>query len=445
MGTTFILISVALLLVALMALRVPVGVALLAAGAAGLLLLDGPRIAAESLARVPFQAVGKTTLIVIPMFVLMGMFAKESGLAERIFEVVKNKARHLPGGLAVTTILAGTGFGAVSGSSAASVATIGKMSIGEMVKAGYLRSFSAGTVASAGTLGILIPPSIALVVYGQVTQEPIGQLLLAGIVPGLLSALAMIAYVVTRALLKPEDVGRGSVTSTAVASGQPKPRSGFLGVLLRILILFGIVVGGIYFGLATPTESAALGAAGAFLMLLYDASRGGQRILPLLQRSFRETVSLSAMIFGLLIGASIFSTFLVRSGAPRSFADWATSLAVPPEVLLLVLLLLFVPLGMFVDGLSMIVIAVPITYPVITELGFDGIWYGVLAIKLIEIGLVTPPLGLNAYVAAGTSKEITVESVFRGAIPFILVDLAVTAIIMIFPALVLWLPMMSAA
>lgn len=441
-------------LLVLMALRVPVAICLLAAGALGLVLLDGPALAANSLAQVPFQTIGKTTLIVIPMFILMGMFAKESGLAERLFLVVRERAKKLPGGLAVTTIAASTGFGAVSGSSVASVATVGKLSIDEMSRAGYKLSFAGGTVASGGTLGILIPPSIALVVYGQVTQESIGSLLLAGILPGILSALTMILYIVLRATFDPSAVGgkrgsrmertlagNGHETSPVVQAGSgTRSITDFLGVLVRVLILFGIVVGGIYFGWVTPTESAALGAAAAFAMLLIDAPRTGRPLGQALKKSIRETASLTAMIFALLIGASIFSIFLVRTGAPRDFAFWVSDLDVPPILVLLLVLLLFVPLGMFVDGLSMIVIAIPLTYPVVTELGFDGIWYGILAIKLVELGLITPPLGLNVYVVAGTSEKLKIEDVFRGVVPYYLVEAVIIALLIAFPAIVLWLP-----
>lgn len=435
---------VVLLLLVLMALRMPVAITLLASGAAGLLLLDGPEVAASSLARVPYQTIGQTTLIVIPMFILMGIFAKESGLGERLFVIVKERASRLPGGLGVTTIAACAGFGAVSGSSVAAVATMGKLSVGEMIKAGYQRSFAAGTVASGGTLGILIPPSIALVVYGQVTQESIGSLLLAGILPGILSALAMIVYIMMRATFDPKSVGRdASTTAPTIRSTDTKLKGGLIGVIVRVFILFGIVVGGIYFGVATPTESAALGAAAAFIMLIIDAPETGRSRWKLLKVSLRETTSLTAMIFGLLIGASIFSTFLVRSGVPRDFADWVSSLDIAPVLVLLVMLALFIPLGMFVDGLSMIVIAIPLTYPVVTELGYDGIWFGIVAIKLIELGLITPPLGLNVYVAAGTAPGLKIEDVFRGVVPYYFVDLAVTALLIIFPAIVLWLPMQA--
>ncbi|WP_158254009.1 TRAP transporter large permease [Cryobacterium sp. Y50] len=431
------MLAVVMLLV-LMFLRVPVAICLLAAGVLGLILLDGPQVASASLARVPFQAIGKTTLIVIPMFILMGMFAKESGLAERLFAVIREKAARLPGGLAVATILACVGFGAVSGSSSAAVATVGKLSIGEMLKAGYNRSFASGTVASGGTLGILIPPSIALVIYGQVTEESIGSLLLAGIIPGILSAGVMILYILIRATVDKKSVGQGRGEPVAISASSSWGR--IIGVTVRVLVLFGIVMGGIYTGFATPTEAAALGASAAFIMLLIDAPKTGRSRWVAFKASVRASVKLTAMIFALLIGASIFSTFLVRSGAPRDFAEWASSFDIAPILIVMIMLLLFVPLGMFVDGISMIVIAIPLTYPVVTELGFDGIWYGILAIKLIELGLITPPLGLNVFVTAGTTRGLKVEEIFRGVVPYYLVDVAIVAILIAFPVIVLWLP-----
>lgn len=444
-------------LVLLMAARIPVAFVLLVSGAVGLLLLDGAQVAASSMARVPYQALGKATLIVIPMFIAMGMFAREAKLAERLFELMRRRADRLPGGLAATTIACCAGFGAVSGSSVASVAAIGRLSIGEMIRNGYRPDFAGGTVAAGGTLGILIPPSIALVIYGQVTEESIGALLIAGIVPGLISAVAMIGYVVARAILDPDAVGRGPRRATATyrpGLGSPDDPAGSesfvdpnvggrsaIAVLSRIGVLFAIVVGGIYLGVATPSESAAFGALAAFLIMLFDLRREGPRgLLRSTSRSLRAAADLTVMIFALLLGASIFSTFVVRSGLPRDFSTWVMGMDLPSLLVVVVMLLVLIPLGMFVDGISMIVITMPLAYPLISDLGYDGIWFGILAIKLIELGLITPPLGMNVFVAASTTPGLTPEQVFKGSVPYYGVDLAVTALLFLVPTLVLWLP-----
>lgn len=445
--------------VLLMAARVPVAFVLLVSGAMGLIALDGTQVAASSMARVPYQTIGKATLIVVPMFIAMGMFAKEAKLAERLFDLMRRRADRVPGGLAAATIACCAGFGAVSGSSVASVAAIGRLSIGEMIRSGYRPEFAGGTVAAGGTLGILIPPSIALVIYGQVTEESIGSLLIAGIVPGIISAAAMIGYVVARATLDPAAVGRpprrergataASPPADALGADAWMPAAGdpvlggrsAVAVISRLLILFAIVIGGIYLGVATPSESAAFGALAALLIMLYDLrAQGGRGLLRATGRSLRASADLTVMIFALLFGASIFSTFIVRSGMPRDFSNWVIGIDMSPQLVVILMLAVLIPLGMFVDGISMIVISMPLAYPVISELGYDGIWFGILAIKLIELGLITPPLGMNVFVAASTTTGLTPEQVFRGTIPYYAVDLAVAALLFLVPSLVLWLP-----
>lgn len=465
-GTTPIILLTLVALIGLMTLRVPVALSLLVAGTFGLLLLDGPRVAASSIASVPYDTVESATLIVIPMFIIMGMFAKNGGMAKRLFLLIRPIARRLPGGVGIATIATSAGFGAVSGSSVATVSAVGQLSMSEMLRTGYRPNFAAGTLAAAGMLGIIIPPSIALVIYGSITGESIGALLIAGIIPGVQSAIIMAIYVSYRAWRDKTKTVTGSAatinhsSSKTLAQGasessssvatlappepardEPDSEGRLWFVLVEILILFGIVIGGIYTGIATPSESAAFGAVAAFVLMCFDLRTGGwTSIRGALRSSIRDTVETSVMIFALFIGASVFSTFIVRSDLPRDILRVLTDANLPPLLVVIFLLLLLVPLGMVVDGTSMLLITMPIAYPIVSALGFDGIWFGILAVMLIELGLITPPVGLNVYVAAKSAPGLTPEGVFRGVVPYYGVQLFVIVLTFVFPAITLWLP-----
>lgn len=468
-----VVMAAVLVLLALLATGIPVAFALAATGALGLLVLSGSDIAASTLANLPYQSVAQVTLVVIPMFVLMGVIAEKARIAEDVFLLGHRLLRRLPGGLALASLFACAAFGAVSGSSVATTATIGRMSIGQMRKYGYSTSFAAGVVAAGGTLSFLIPPSIVLVVYALLTSNSVGAMLSAGIIPAIVTVTIFGLLIVVRAKLKPELVGsprsaariservkeavggrEQSTTSGSRAIGTELPerdadgesfehmaekRKGYAGAL-KIVVLFTIVVGGIYAGILTATESAAVGATTALIMLLWDGFRLGRRkLLAALRDSLSEAASLSSFIFAILIGASIFTYFLVSARVPSAFADWVIGLDPPPYLVVLLMLALMIPLGMFLDSLSILLIVVPLAYPVIDQLGFDGIWFGILMIKMIELGLITPPVGMNVFVLAGT-KGVTLESAFKGVIWFIPTEIVIVLILFSFPELVTWLP-----
>ena len=454
---------VALFLV-LLIIRIPVAFALAMSGGIGLLALQGFDAASLSVGNVPFASVAKIALAVIPMFIMMGMFAQAAGLPEQLFKIANAKLGKLPGGLAIATVATCAGFGAVTGSSVATAATVGRMSIGQMLKYGYTKPMAAGVVAAAGTLGVMIPPSVILVLYGVVTGESIGALLLAGIVPGLLSAVVMGTFILVRAKIYPAGVyteealrarlmvpkTAGNPAQTAVRKVPAKLPGGVAPLadeklpwrgLVWILVIFIVVLGGIYGGVFTATEAGAAGALVAALIMIWELRKTGVRgIIAGFASSFRETASTSSMMLAVVVGAALFTAFLVRAGVVADFTAWVSSLDVPPILLIALLIAALIPLGTVLESFSLILIAAPLIYPVAIELGFDGIWIGILIVKTVEIGLITPPVGMNVYVVAGTTKGLSVEDTFRGVTPFFFVEIFVTTLIFLIPGIALWLP-----
>lgn len=445
MSTTLLVGMAVLILLALLAAGVPVAFSLAGAAVVGLVVYRGADITASTLGSLPYQSTAKSTLIVIPMFILMGVLAAHARVAEDVFRVSHRLLRRLPGGLGLASIAACAGFGAVSGSSIATTATVGRVAIVEMRKYGYETAFAAGIVAAAGTLSVMIPPSIVLVIYGIITGESIGALLTAGIIPGILSALVFMTLVLVRARLKPSIAGGKYEPAEAIDAepnlegGKAPEGKGYAG-LLKIILLFVIVIGGIYSGIFTATEAAALGALAALIMLLADVFRFGPRTLVMnLRNSFAEAASVTSFIFAVLIGAGLFTFFLVSTGVTNSFTNWALDLPVPPVMVVVVLLAIMLPLGMFLDPISIMLIVLPLAYPVITGLGYDGIWFAILTVKMIEIGLISPPVGLNVYVLAGT-PGVRMEDAFKGIAWFLPAELFTTTVLFLIPDLVTWLP-----
>lgn len=458
-------------LLALLLVGVSVAISLATSGIIGLLVLSGLDITNSVIAGTSYTAVAKGSLIVVPMFVLMGMLTLYSGIAEQLFAIAGKLLRRIPGSLGMATVFASAGFGAISGSSLATVATMGRTCITEMMRHGYQRSFASATVAASGTLAVLIPPSIILVLYGVITGESIGALLIAGIVPGVLSALMLAGSIGFRAWRNPALVnhdnrqelafasqgsdhatptGAGSVDQTAGQDAEPD-----IGVtltvgsvtraVLGVVVLFTIVIGGIYSGIFTPTESAAIGAFAAFVLICAQYISRPALLRRNLFTALKETASLNSMIFLILVGAGIFSFFLVSAGVPSAISEFVVGLSLPPTLIVILLLVFLIPGGMFLDSISLLVITVPLVYQPIVDLGFNGIWLGILVVKLIELGMITPPVGMNAYVTAGTTPDLEVEEVFRGLIPFYVADVAIVVVIFMIPALVTWLPNLSAA
>lgn len=454
-GETLVsLLVVVLVFAGLLLLRVPVAISLAGASLLGISLNRGVEPALAALGAETYNATSSTSLIVIPLFVLMGILAVNAGLADDAFDSAQRILKRLPGGPAVAT-LAGSGvFAAVTGSSVATVATLAKVSTNAVRKAGYHIRLAAGAVGAGGTLGVLIPPppSIVLILYGVIGQESVGALLIAGIVPGILSLVSYgIAAVVYGARLA-KKYGRQPAVREDYESNQAKPGASnpqmppdrservHWGALLQLAVLFFAAVGTIYLGIATPTEAASLGAIGGSLILIGHYFRRPKQFLKKYGASLTEAAGLTAMIFLLLVGAGLFNYYLALTGVTKEITSVLSDAPVPPWVVLLLALVMLVPLGMFLDGISIILIATPVLHPLLSGLGFDGIWVGILIVKVAEMALITPPVGLNAFVYKGAIAEVSLADVFRGLVPFLIADVVTVAVLFMFPALVTWLP-----
>lgn len=432
----------------MLVLRTPIAFALGLSAAVGIFLLRGYSVAANSIVSVGYSAVAKQSLIIVPLFVLLGGFAFEAGIARDVYGLLARFTGRFRSSMAIATVLAAAGFAAVTGSSVATVAALAKNSIEEMEERGFQTRFAAGLVACSGTLGVLIPPSVVLAVYGVVAGESIGRLLVAGILPGILSALAYLVLIVVMVRLFP----RYALTSIEPRSskrheaGIKPPRNARLrteitGSVLAAII-FGTIMGGIFTGQFTATESAAVGAFVAGVVLIARQIRRPKQAWASFFTAARETTSTVGMLFALIVGGTLFTYFLVSARVPGAVTNAVANLDVPPYAILALFLLIMVPLGAVLDGFSIILITVPLMHPIVTGMGFDGIWFGILVVKLIEFGLVTPPVGLNAFVISGVVPRIPVGTVFRGVLPFYVADIIVVVLLVAFPQIVTALPAM---
>lgn len=450
------LITVLLLFLALLSIRLHIGIALMASAFVGIVILRSFDAGVSTVANQPFSSSAAYSLTVVPLFIAMGVLAVKAGLAQAGFDFASKVLWRLPGGSALAS-LGGSGlFAAVTGSSVATVATMARVSTEAITKAGHSLRLAAGVVCAGGTLGVLIPPSIVLVLYGVVAGESIGQLLLAGIGPGLLTLLAYGATAVILVMLSRS--GSGQLTGTENSGGpgatrastgsrpmgrQLAPEKVQLDVmgLLFLTVIFGASIGTIYMGIATPTEAASFGAIAALIVMLIRTRP--PQWLSSMRDSFTESVGLTAMTFLLLTGAGVFTYFLALSGASSAVIDTVVSADLSPYMVLILCLAVLLPLGMFLDGLSMILIATPLLHPILTEYGFDGIWIGILVVKVAEMALITPPVGMNAFVYSGAVPRAGLGAVFRGILPFIVADVVVVGLLIIFPEIVTLIPSIS--
>ncbi|SJN11586.1 TRAP-type C4-dicarboxylate transport system, large permease component [Leucobacter sp. 7(1)] len=447
MSVGFAVLLVGVVMAVLLLLRMPVWLALGISGTVGLLVLRDASFVTSSLATAAFEQASAFTLTIIPMFILLGVFAVRAKTAEQVFTIARRVFRNVPGGLGISTVAACAGFAAVSGSSIGTAATMSKLSVTEMRRAGYPTSLAGALVAVSGTLGAMIPPSLFLVLYAILASESIGKMLIAGIVPGVLSAVAYAVYVFLRMRKRPRERGAelGDALDSAIAEARvgegTAKRLPWRG-LVRLAIIFVIIMGGIYSGLFTPTESAAIGALAAFIMLIIEfRTQPVREVLGEIVEALKETAKTTSMVFAIMIGSAMLSLFFVVARVPQLVSGSVTSLALPSWLIVALLLALLIPLGMALESISIMVITVPLITPVATELGFDGIWLGIMIVKLIEIGMVTPPVGINCFVVAGTAKIPTIE-VFRGVWPFVVIEIGLLVLFFVAPDIVLWLPTM---
>ncbi len=396
-------------------------------GLVGLWVLRGYQPAAGLAGLMPYSESSHYTLLVLPLFVLMGFLAHYAGITRNIYWTARQWLGHLPGGLAIATIFGCAGFAAACGASTASAAVMGRVALPELKRYGYDDKVAAGCVAAGGTLATMIPPSVIMVIYGFIAEQSIGALLLAGILPGLLQALSYSVMLYLRFRLNP-------TLGPSIQGIGWRERFRSLTGTWGILVLIAIVLGGIYTGFSTPTEAAGVGALGAFVMALPRMRRGD------LKNSLLETARTTAMIFAIIIGVLIFVRFLAFSGMPGALADGIVALEVNRYVVLIGILALYLLLGMFLDGIGMLLLTIPIVLPAVTALGFDAIFFGVLVVRMIEIGLITPPVGLNVYVLKGVAPDMPIGRMFRGCGWFVAVDLVNVAILILFPQIILFIP-----
>ena len=415
----------------LLGLQMYIGMAMALVGCIGLCGLVGIDAGIHILGITPLAEGSSYTLSVIPLFVLMGQFAFVSGISADIYKTVYAWMGHLKGGLAMATVVACSGFSAVCGSSLATGATMGMVAIPEMDKYHYDPRLSTGCVAAGGTLGILIPPSIGFILYGILTEESIGRLFMAGLLPGILLAGLFIAAIFIQCWLNPKMGPKGEKSSW-------KKRLRSLGGTWGMLILFSVVMGGIYLGVFTPTEAAGVGAFGAFLIALIKR----KLTFNTLTRCLRETGKTTAMIFLIIIGANIFSTFLGLAQIPMGLADFITGLALPRFVILAGVLVIYILLGCVMDCYAIMILTVPIIFPLIQAMQFDPIWFGVLMVIVLEVGLITPPVGLNVFVLKAAAPAVPLSVIFRGILPFLAAALVAIVLLMLFPQIALLIPSM---
>lgn len=423
-----IVLLISAFLLAMILLRVRIGFAILFSGVLGLLLLLGPAGTLGVLETIPQSALSKNSLAAIPLFVLMAQFIMHSGALDSLFASAKTLLGRLPGGTAFAAAGAGAVFASVSGSSTAAAATLAHTSTGQLIAQGYDRRLSAGVVAAAGTLAAMVPPSVLLVFYAITAETGVGPTLIAGILPGLLVALALAVTVGVIITVRKEAAPRGEASSWG-----EKGRS--LTGLLPIMFLFALVVGLVFLGVTTATEAAALGALGGLILMALKGRMTWRNI----KASLTEAVGTSVMILFIVLAAHVFGHFIVESGVTPKIVEAISGLPLSPLAIVAVIALGYLILGFFMDQMAIIALTVPVTLPVVEALGFDPIWFGILVILLAEIGLITPPLGLNVFVVAKTSR-LSVESVFMGAVPFAIAIFLVGILLFFFPEIALFLP-----
>ncbi len=439
---------VILIVLVLMGVRVFVAAAL--AGFLGLLEMKGWNVGAAIAGTIPHSKTVTYPLSVLPLFILIGYLAFYAGLTGHLFEAARRWFGWVPGGLAVSTVFATAGFAAVSGASTATAAVFARVAIPDMLKHGYDRRLAAGVVAAGGTLASLIPPSAILVIYAIIVEESVGKLLLAGFLPGLVSALIYAALIIGMCKRNPS-LGK------PIRGFTWRERFASLPGTLPIFVVVFIIFSAIYTGSATPTEAAALGAMVVFLFYVWRAGRErkfrqmGMR----LTEALIETAKLTAMIFTLIWGVFLFVRFLGFAELPTSFATWVTTLDVPPLVIMICILLGYAVLGMFMDAIGMMILTLPVVFPAVIALGYDPIWFGIIVVKMAEICLITPPIGLNCFVVAGVTRdlkdesgrslEIPLQDVFRGIGPFFVADVVTVGVLLAFPEIITWLPSLIGA
>ena len=408
---------------------VPIAFAMAIVGAVGIWILEGAGPALAHAVLIPWDEGRSFVFVTIPLFVLMGQLVYHTGLATDLYDAVRSWIGKVPGGMAITTVFASGAFGAVTGSSIATVATMGAMVMPEMRRYKYDPRLATGSLAASGTLGILIPPSVIFIFYGVMTETSIGALFIAGIVPGILTAVMFASIILARCLITP------SLGPPGPGSTWKERWSSTVG-LIPIFGLFALVIGGIYAGIFTPTEAAGVGCAGVLITAAArrNLSRAG------MARALEETALISAMIFAIIVGGYLFARFLAITGTTQSLVGILVGMEFGRVLFLVTLIFLYIALGAMLDVFGMLVLTIPFVMPVIRELGVDPVWFGVFAVVMAEVALITPPIGANVFVMRRTAPEVPMSEIFMGVFPFVVGELVIIALLIAFPELALWLP-----
>jgi tripartite ATP-independent transporter DctM subunit len=422
------LIGIGVLVVTFL-IGMPVGFAMAFVGMAGFCYLVSPDAGLSLLARDFFANLSSYSLTVIPMFIFMGSIAYASGMSRRLYEAGHTVFGQMRGGLAMATIAGCAGFAAMCGSTNATAAAMGRVALPEMKRYNYNDSLATGCVAAAGSLGILIPPSTIFIIYGIMTEQSIGKLFIAGVLPGIMLAGLFIAVVVILCKRNPNLAPGGAPTSWK------EKLAGMAGVI-EMLILFALVIGGLFMGWFSPTQAGAAGAGGALIIGLVRR----QLNWPGFVFAVKDALRMTCMVMIIVTGAIIFGHFMAVAKLPLVLSEWVGGLPLPPMAIMGVIVLLYLVGGCFMDALALITLTVPIIYPVVLVLGFDPIWFGVIIVLVTEMGVITPPVGVNVYVIKGVAEDVPLESIFKGILPFLAAILVAVIILMIFPQIATFLP-----
>lgn len=417
-----------IILIILLFSGLPIGVGMALVGVLGFAYLTDMDAALGILRTVPYATFASNSLSVIPLFILMGAFAMSSGMSEALFRAVYRWLGHMKGGVAQATIAACACFAAISGSSLATAVTLGSVALPEMRKYRYDDALATGAVAAGGSMGILIPPSVILIIYGIITEQSIGKLFLAGFIPGMME---MVFYMITVWLL----------TTIKPELGPKGPKAGFrekmnaLGHTWDVILLFIVVIGGIYAGVFTPTEAAGIGAFGTFFIALVRK----RLTWGVFKESLSTTLVTTGMLFLIMMGAMIFGYFLSVSQLPTEMAAFVGGLSVNRYIILAVILIIVLMLGCIMDSMAIVLLTIPVFYPLVIDLGFNPIWFGILVVRVTEMGMITPPVGMNVFVIKGIS-DVPIGTIFRGIMPFLMADTLQVILLILFPQIVLFIP-----
>ncbi len=429
MDPSLLSLLILVLLFVLLAAGMPIGIAMGLSAATGIGVLIDPNAALNLIGQTAYETAITYDLSVLPMFVLMGYIASGAGLSEALYRACNAWLGHRRGGLALATVGGCGAFAAICGSSLATAATMSQVALPEMRRYNYDDRLATGAIAAGGTIGILIPPSVLMVLYGLLTETSISKLFLAGILPGILTVIVFMAVISAVTRIRPEYGPRAER-----ASLQARLRA--IREVWGVALLFILVIGGIYAGIFSPTEAASIGAIGALLLSVLNRTFS----LDLVRGSLIETVKTTAMIFTILIGAILFNNFLILATVPDLISDWIEGLQIGRIEVLLLILVIYIVIGSFLDSLAMVLLTIPIFFPIINALGFDPVWFGIIVVMIVELGLITPPIGMNVFVIKGIATDIPMERIFVGVLPFVVAQIVLIGILVVFPEIALLIP-----